>query len=270
MWHLIAGLGKSGTTALFQALVDAMPDASTAFEPRTLSRVINQFDGAPCVVAKVLIARKKFLGEESRAGLERFHRRILLIRDPRDLIISKLMYRPYEMSFSRDDARYATYREALARKEEDPASISVADIVRLQFSLDGQEPKIGALFTRHIRQLVKEVGDQFFTYRYEDFVDGKMDELSAYVGTAIEPPTQIRGIGTRVARSARYGDWKHWFTDEDVQTYAPHLDETLQQLGYPIDWTLAADPQIDPAHCTNYADRLRGEAVLSDSRRQAV
>jgi hypothetical protein len=265
MWYLIAGIGKSGTTALFQAVVDAVPGAGTSFEPRRLSKVIREFDGTENVVAKVLIHPNKFLNEESRQGLERFHKRILLIRDPRDIVVSKLMYRLYGSAFARDDAKYAVYREALERKERDPRSLSVMDITKLQLSLDGRDLPEGSKFAGHIARLVREVGDQFFTFRYEDFVDGKTEALSGYLGLPIKGATTIvQGNVNRVARSARYGDWKQWFTEDDIKVFRPSMDPFLKRFGYSTDWTLDANPAIDPKHCSLYADRLRVQVLQND------
>lgn len=264
MWYLIAGIGKSGTTALFQALANAVPDAGQAFEPRQLSKVIQKFEGTENVVAKVLIHPKKFLGEASREGLERFQKKILLIRDPRDIVVSKLMYRPYGRAFTRDDAKYATYRAMLEQKEKDPRSVSVMDISRLQLSLDDLSAPDAGKFTGNITKLMREVGDQFFVFLYEDFVDGKTEELSKYLGIEIKPAPVVQGAGNRVTRSARYGDWKQWFTPQDVEAFRPSMDPFLRRFGYPTDWTLDPNPKIEAKHCTLYADRLREQVLQSD------
>ena len=77
----VAGMGKSGTTALVYAIRAAMP-ANTVllFEPRTFVPVT-----APNVAAKVLLHTKHPM---PYPFYRQFERLVLIVRDPRDVVVS--------------------------------------------------------------------------------------------------------------------------------------------------------------------------------------
>ncbi len=85
---VIAGLGKSSTTALFYKLLEIFENPPlTLFEPgEYLAEPGNRH-----VLAKVLIDPPGKVNFTSFAG---FDRKIHIVRDPRDNLISRLLYRP--------------------------------------------------------------------------------------------------------------------------------------------------------------------------------
>jgi hypothetical protein len=263
MWYLVAGAGKSGTSALFQLIADALPRPIKIFEPRNLGEAVSHERTAEHLVAKVLIHPSKFLHPSSQTGVEQFEKRVLVLRDPRDVIVSKLLYRPYGCEFMRDDARFRMYRDALARKEADPRSISVKELTAIQLSLDGHRADMQINFPAQIIRFVRESPNQFHIFRYEDLIDKKLDALSAYLELPISSHVTLDTALSRLSRSARYGDWRHWFTEEDVQTFRASCDTFLRLFGYPIGWDLAPTPHIDPEHGTLYTDRLRDTLLKS-------
>ena len=81
----VVGLENSGTTALVYAIRAAMPAGTEfLFEPRS-----HVTFAASNVAAKVLLHRKFPLG---LAFYQQFDRIVLLLRDPRDLLISEALY----------------------------------------------------------------------------------------------------------------------------------------------------------------------------------
>jgi hypothetical protein len=58
-----------------------------------------------------------------------------------------------------------------------------------------------------------------------------------------------------VTRSKRHGQWRHWFTPEDVASFRPLMEPYLRQYGYSTDWTLAPDPVIRPDEASEYVVR---------------
>src|SRR5687767_12482448 len=92
---LIAGLGKSGTTALFYLIASSLgkgPKPKLLFEPKECPADLRSARGD--VVAKVLIDPQL-----NAASFSHFDRKITLIRDPRDRIISALLYSQFHADY---------------------------------------------------------------------------------------------------------------------------------------------------------------------------
>ncbi len=128
---IIAGLGKSGTTAALYAVRSAMPaDTQILFEPRRVIEV-----QAVNAVAKVLL-NPRFSIED--AFYRQFDKMVLLVRDPRDVLISKLLYRTFGSRALHDDpAKLDQYLDLLRAKEANPRVVSLLRINALYEKLSG-------------------------------------------------------------------------------------------------------------------------------------
>ena len=122
---VIAGLGKSGTTALFFTLKRAMPpDTHHLFEP---SRFDAQTGMTSNVLAKILIR-----DSTEYASFDDFEKKILIIRDPRDIIVSRVLYDIYNAPDAcRDAAKIDAFVRLLRRKEAEPRNVSLLEIIDL-------------------------------------------------------------------------------------------------------------------------------------------
>jgi hypothetical protein len=253
---VIAGLGKSGTTALVYAVGAAMPPGTQMlFEPRAHVDVT-----APDVAAKVLLHPRFPL---PHAFYRQFDRIVLLVRDPRDLVISKALYRLFSAkALHAAPEKLEQYLQLLRAKEADPRSVSVARINALFQSLVGP--------TLHSDEgLARMLGDAIAfheafagctVFRYEDMVAGRFEALAQDLGLdakAMRPevPQALR----RVFRTGRAGNWRDWFCPEDVEHFRPLLAAYMQRYGYGADWELAPEPRIAPEECSGYVTRLLRE-----------
>lgn len=107
---LIAGQAKSGTTALFYALKQTLPRKYTClFEPRGYAAANRD----ECVLAKVLINPSVKVED-----FETFNKKILIVRDPRDNLVSRLLYAIYDQKFSADDDKSAFSLSGLSGSKE--------------------------------------------------------------------------------------------------------------------------------------------------------
>ena len=122
---VIFGLAKSGTTALFYILKSALPPSTLClFEPRsfnarTLDR--NQFvrflkESDHDVLAKVLPFRPHDPGDAE--SFSDFEKQILIVRDPRDRLISRLLYGIYHSNFYHDNREVTAFLEILYKESE--------------------------------------------------------------------------------------------------------------------------------------------------------
>ena len=112
--NLDLGLGQSGTTVLYQILKESLPDdAVCLFEPRDVSargslrparqeRALQGFAADPC-------------GDHySPQACAFFNKRIFLRRDPRDLLVSVLLYNTYDTAITHDFWKFAEFPQRLA------------------------------------------------------------------------------------------------------------------------------------------------------------
>lgn len=256
---LLLGYAKSGTTALYSQIKKALGQATAGvFEPQDFAPVAAHLqDGAP-LLAKVLIpAGMGFLDRL----LEVFQKTVLLVRDPRDVLVSALLYGGgYEILWQRSAGEIAEALAWLERKQASPRSVPLLELFR-HFRENFSEPA----FFEEIRQLsglfVELAGQPgFFVCRYEDFVQQRVEGLEAYLGLALRGHATVEADFQRVVRTRGSGSWRDWFTERDVAVFGPLLEEYLARFGYdPRDWALAPSPHIEPRHAAEYVKKLIAE-----------
>lgn len=260
---LIAGLHKTGTTGLYSALRSALPTAGHffLFEPKSPESFLALGRYAPydSIVAKVLVNR---LGDCAiRYG--DFDRRVMMVRDPRDMVVSRLLFRPMlgNVSYHIDVENLQPFIRALREKEEDPARHSLKSLHELADRL-GIGKSGWPQLAQQMSQQMKLIGNEgFFVLHYEDFVTDRLAAVSEYVGVPIQNGQDPDGWTSHIRRSMGYGDWRHWFLDEDAEFFGEMFADYMNRFGY-RDWERVADPWIDPATSSDYVagpttDRIR-------------
>ncbi len=255
---LVVGVGKSGTTALLYAIRAAMPaHTQMLFEPHAPAPAIDQEH----VLAKVLLNPRDQLGETFYRS---FDKTILIVRDPRDVVISKALYRVYNVpAMYQDDAKLAQYLQTLKAKERDPRSLSLCELNRtfrrLLAKPAGQDEGLVALLDNAMQ--FHDRHPQCLAYYYEQMIRGDFQPVATYLGLPMnsqqgEVPDDLR----RVIRSRRSGNWRDWFCAEDVEHYRPLLQPYLTRYGYNDDWDLSPTPTIRPEEASTYVTQLAKEA----------
>jgi hypothetical protein len=255
---LLVGTAKSGTTALFTLVRQAM-DAPAAFfeEPlASLLPALQAHDGD--AVAKVIFSHEAD-GSIARAAAA-FDRRVLLTRDPRDVLVSSLLYSvANDAARLADDAFLDRYAALLRAKQAAPASVAFRDIAAL-FDFP-EEAFIARVLRRQARfaEFVAQAGTAWHVLRYADLVTGRLASLAGYLGLSLDPNVKVAPEHARVERTRSAGDWRHWFTPDDVAALRPAIDPLLERQGIPADWAPAPAPRISPGHSWRYVDRLVDE-----------
>jgi hypothetical protein len=256
MRGIVVGLGKSGTTGLVYAIRSAMPaDTELLFEPRSYVTL-----RAPNVAAKVLLHPRYPIGP---AFYRQFDRIVLLVRDPRDLLISKALYRIYGNSpLHADQPKLDQYVELLRAKERDPRSVPFVRIVDLFQSLIGRPSRRDAGIARRLNDIVafQRAFPECLVYTYEAMVAGRFDAVGQYLSLPAERMNpEVPDALRRVVRSRRAGNWRDWFCPEDVAYYRPLFSPFLGLYGYPDDWVLHDKPHLESAEGSDYVLRLARE-----------
>jgi hypothetical protein len=245
---LVAGQAKSGTTALYYALKQALPRNYTClFEPRSYTGAGS--DG--CVLAKVLINPSVKAGD-----FETFHKKILIVRDPRDNLLSRLLYAVYDQKFFVDDDKVRIFIKHLEQKQRNPAGLPLIELLKVLSNLSGED-MLERFVIRHRAGLEFDILHRnYFVYKYEHFVAGQSSGLEEYLGFALNFNVNVDATHSRVARTKGAGDWRNWFTEQDVEYFSDIYHDYLVKYGYDVKWELSPEPEILPEYSTEYVMRL--------------
>ena len=256
---LIGGLARTGTTGLFYLIAN-----SIGYKPKLLFEATecpeNLESESKDILAKVLIGSKL-----NAASFSNFDKKITLVRDPRDRIVSSMLYSQYHASYLLDDERVRAVRDMLEQKEASPSSVSIREILEVMGKMTGKsnaaalQQKAARMSLALFDNYVKTIPDGLL-YRYEDFVWEKYYPLEKHLGIPLMGVAEVPRRVERVIRTKRSGGWRDWFTEEDIRAYRPLLAAWLEKYGYDAeDWALNAKPFIRPEHCSAYFMRLVNE-----------
>lgn len=247
---LVTGNPKTGTTALYHSIRYALPENKLCyFEPE--NRNIELVDAPD----KYLLV-KSFVPVSSR--YDDFDKKILIVRDPRDHLISSMLYSPYNIALTglrekpdETEALLGEILRLLRKKEADPGSVAVTEIMALMGM-----GRNGRQFDQIIHYYLER--PDLFVFRYEDYVDGHFDPINEYLGLKLDVAEKVPE--TRVVRSKSYGNWKDWMLPGDIEKYRENFKEYMVLFGYADDWQLSGSPVIDPALSSGYVEKLISDA----------
>jgi hypothetical protein len=237
------------------AVVDGMKaqgqEPSTLFEPEDFST--EDLDVRPLVAKKLLVE----LEPTEHGAFYAFDKRLLLMRDPRDRLISVMLYDIYGRPEALTDG-VNRWVEALRKKEADPASVGVLDLLYLYWELtDVNLLQWFEATLRHELRFFNTQGHRFETVRYEDFVGGELSSIVDYLGFEISADPEVSGPESRVTRSRSAGEWKRWVLPSDLRVLRPLMQQTMKRLGFTdVDWSIESDPVLDPTLGSEYVAGL--------------
>lgn len=250
---LVQGVAKSGTSALYAALKAEMPHALTVFEPGQP----QQFEfvrAQPHLrkLVKVILPRI----DMDQCNLDFFDKAVHVQRDPRDCLVSMILYAVF-LNGANEDRRFVdSFVDALRRKEADPLSVSVRSLLSL-YAASGWQCKNDEEFASELDQTIewqRRFPDSA-AIRYEDFIAGSLSGLSDYLAISLSSDATVsKHIGYN-EREKRAGVWRDWFTPEDVEHYRPIIQPTLDHFRYGSDWALAETPSIGSTTSSEHVER---------------
>ena len=248
---LIVGEGKSGTTALLRSVASALGEPAELFEPADL--VAADISPDPLVAKKLLLS---WSDAESEA-LPRFDKHVLVIRDPRDRLISHLLYDAYNRGPRMTADQRSRWLDVLGTKLDQPEKVPVLRLIDVWWQVSGAD-----LMNAHFRALQRIMAfeqrfqELFHLTSYESYVQGDFDRLSEYLELPIETAT-VKETEARVLRRAAVGDWRSWFTPIDIAAFRPTTERWLRRAGYGRnDWKLADQPDLDAESTIDYVANL--------------
>ena len=252
---IVIGQPKSGTTALHACVLASLEDAEgphrSEFEPSDL-RTLDL--SSRRIVAKKLT---DLFGAHERPELADFDRSMLIHRDPRDRLVSWLLYDIYGRDELFDDHAFDRWIGFIQAKEQSPADVDLTDLLFHYWELTGINMLYA--FGRSNDRLVDFMvacGSQVQTVAYEAFVHGDVGVIQDALGVDVVVP-DLTGPESRVARTKSSGGWRHWVTDRDVAILRPFCADIFGLFGYDDEWETSPTPVIDPATTSTYVRSLR-------------
>ena len=247
---LIMGNAKSGTTALFYAVANAMTGAAHFFE-EPLAALYKMPSNS---IAKILFEAE--IEDDISNCAQLFDKRIMIIRDPKDSLVSSLLYSvAADKKFVSNDPLLKEFIRLVEKKQNSPREVNFIDLIEvLSSGRDGIERFIFNLLVRfrNINAFLKKVQEDWFIVKYEDFIDCHYDDLSNYLGLPIEKEFLVPPSYSRVERTKSHGDWRNWFTDRDVEFLKPIFLRVLGSTNYTSDWQLNSIQILNPEHGSEY------------------
>jgi len=262
----ILGRGKTGTTAILYKVAGGLPNCQ-AFSGGDVGKhlVKDLGDNENAVYKQTYSERKGRTLEAYRehAGRANYDRKIWMARDPRDAAVSRMLFIWHKGNWGKWKL-YQKHLELVRKKEQDPRSMPF----HLLFSYIGKDGR--PLTTDELVEMergryqqmsdfAESLGSDWFIFKYEDMIDKNYDGLNEYLGFDIvdeaEIPTTTKK--SKVVRKKAYGDWRHWYTEEDVNLFKPAYLPYMKTMGYDFnDWTLSPNPLIEPEYSSMYMKGL--------------
>ncbi len=248
---LIAGLPKTGTTGLLAA-VHAAVGGKTAFEPASY-RQVEDSPRTPSVVKIIYPPHETRTLAEVMGDYRAFPRRVWIVRDPRDQLVSMYLYtwfKPHGMPAHR-------YRTALGlvRRKQEGERIPFSRMLIETFSSPDTYVHERDYHHRRIMSFFDgDPGGGVHLFRYEDLVGSRFDGLSAYLGVPVSAKS-VDDRHRRVVRTKSSGGWRAWFEPEDEAFFRPLFEPYMRATGIAQDWE-TTDETPDPAHGSRYMEWL--------------
>ena len=256
---VVAGTAKSGTTILFFIIKYSNPfsgDCEYLFEPEISSLSRKNYDPKQAVLAKILIYKN--INYNIFNG---FDKKIVLTRDPRDFIVSLLLYHgAYHEIWNKEVSEIQAGINLLKRKTYIPSSVSMVELWKALCGFSPTETKnyLKERFEPFLQFYRENPG--YFLFKYEELIDGKLDQLETHLGFKLKKEIKVDKEYTRVERTKGTGDWRAWFTPQDISFFKPLCLDYMETFGYDVaDWQLSQKQEILPEHSFDYVKRLVNE-----------
>jgi hypothetical protein len=259
---VIFGQYKTGTTALFYKIKNSLTaEVRTLFE--ALEYPEEPADGGRVVLAKVILRSPDAADPRGPTRYDTFmgfDKKLYLVRDPRDWLVSGTLFViQQEARLYNDAEKLGRVMELLRQKEHTPRSVSLRRILdEIMRAANNSLASLTAWMHRQHEWLLGFEGRLHSHYRikYEDLIDGAVTGLEEYLEFPLSGSAEVAAEHDHVPRTKQYGNWRDWFVEEDVAYFRPIFVAYLERHGYAPEWQLNESPRIRPEHCTEYVARV--------------
>jgi len=263
---LILGTGKTGTTVMVYKVSGGLPNCH-AFSGGRPGKYTGEYENAVYKHTYEERKGKSFEVFKEHLNKEHYDRKIWMARDPRDAAVSRMLYR-WHRGYHGCRQQFENHLELVLKKEKDPPSVSFSEICRYT-GHDTSPRTVTEVIEEERRryqqmiEFVKGLGSDWILFTFEDMVAQKFDALNKYLGFEILADANVPSSSGRakVIRKKGTGDWRHWFTEEDMELFKPAFLPYMELIGYDCnDWKPDPNPVIEPEFSSVYLQSLPGKA----------
>ncbi|WP_237064722.1 sulfotransferase family 2 domain-containing protein [Microbulbifer guangxiensis] len=266
---LIYGLAKSGTTILAARVQASLEEhcgkkVANSFEPAEILRLDGEVEylkggkrqrSVENEVVKTLFD-SGIPADEILKYQGHFDKKIFITRDPRDRYISQVFYR-WHAGHNPDKNKFRRTLDLLKLKESRPDSVPFVFLANQNPSAFAGLRKGLAESYEPVIDFLKGLSNDWHVVRYEDIVDGRINDLASYLGFPIRHNVGVSKALTRVVRSKSYGNWRRWLTEHDVAYLKPAFQKYLEFTGYDADdWELDTVRSLPEKEGSAYIEKL--------------
>jgi hypothetical protein len=270
---LILGTGKTGTTVMLYKVAGGLPNCH-AFSGGQPGEHIGNYENAVYKHTYEERKNKNFQLFHQHMEKENYDRKIWIARDPRDTAVSRMLYRWHKWH-RRTKKQYETHLALVLKKEKDPASIPFFELCRYTGHNGSPRSVADVEAEERVRydrmyNFVKELGDDWFLFTYEDMISENFTALNDYLGFEVKADGQVpqTTVKSKVLRKKATGDWRLWFTAQDVELFKPVFKNYMKLIGYDWnDWSLSENPVIEPEYSSVYIQNLMHKATKNKIKR---
>ena len=259
---LILGTGKTGTTVMVYKVAGGLPNCH-AFSGGHPGKYIGDYENAVYKHTYEERKGKSFEVFKEHLSKEHYDRKIWMARDPRDAAVSRMLYQ-WHRGYSGRKKQYEAHLDLVLKKEKDPKSIPFYEICRYT-GKNGWPRSVDEVVEeeRHryqqMHKFVEHLGVDWLLFTFEEMIANKFDALNQYLGFDVKADATVPSASgkAKVIRKKTAGDWRHWFTEEDINLFKPAFTPYMELIGYDTgDWTLSPQPQIEPEYSSVYMQNL--------------
>lgn len=183
-----------------------------------------------------------------------YNKKIWIIRDPRDRLISAFLYRWYH-KHKRSQQKFNKTLDKVLLKESEPGSVPFYKIIECSFNLNvylNGEKRI----VQDLISTFKLLDDSWFILKYENFISNNITDLESYLAFGLNKKPKNNFSLNRVKRTTTLGNWKNWFTPEDIELLKPIFQPALNFFSYNNNWSLNQHQQIDKKEASEYLIKI--------------
>lgn len=263
---------KSGTTFLTYKIAANLNKPEIHFEPNSFKGLSNtSFHKNATAFDRNIITKCLYYSKPNTQIelIENYYdKKIWVVRDPRDRIISAFLYRWY-YKHKRSQQKFEKTLNAVLQKERNPDSIPFYKIIECSFNLKvylNEEKRISDSLTN----LVTALKNKWFILKYEDLINGSLTDLENYLTFDLPKIPKNNFSLDRVKRTATQNNWKNWFTPEDVDLLKPIFQPLLQSFNYNLDWKLNEHQVITKQEGSEYLKKVHKPQRFVDNIFQKI
>jgi hypothetical protein len=226
----VSGLAKSGTTAVYYKPGNSLGGVTSKHFECYLAPEVTA-PGADNTLVKYL-----YRGDIDQVRSYRdFDKRVAIIRDPRDRLVSAFLYSAgMNCNYLNDRTKLDSLLSAF-RMKESGHRVGLVELMNIHRRNSGlpeiSDPGAFDEIASHELALKSDLAD-YFVFRFDDLVVENFSGLESYLGFELEGAGTVDAEHSRVVRAKGADNWRMWLTEDDVEMLRDAFDPVVGLYGW--------------------------------------